>query len=106
MGLETRVKDNIRFFEATPGAPKDDVTYLLLHGLGNSLDFWVEVAPALGLAKRTIAIDIPGFGKSASPKDGSSLVNVAVAITKICRSLEINKCILVAHSMGAFVAFQ
>ena len=106
MALKTRLKDNVAYFEAMPDIPEDDVTYLLLHGLGNSLAFWVEVAPALGRARRTIALDIPGFARSPSPIDGFRLIHVSAAISKICRSLDINNCVLVAHSMGAFVALQ
>lgn len=106
MPLDTRVEDNIRLFEAAPDVSEDNVTYLLLHGLGASLDVWTEVAPALGLVRHTIAIDIPGFGKSSTPSAGFTLDHVAAAIGKICSSLDIDNCVLVAHSMGAFVAFR
>lgn len=106
MALDTSVTDSIRFFEAMPEHPDDSVTYLLLHGLGNSLDFWIEVAPALGQKRRTIALDIPGFGRSPVPVGGFTLANVSSAIGKLCKSLNINDCVLVAHSMGAFVALQ
>lgn len=106
MTLDTSVADNIRFFEAKPDPQDDNVMYLLLHGLGSSLDFWIEVAPALGLKRRTIAVDIPGFGKSPTPTDGFTLANVSSAIRKFCRSLNVSNCVLVAHSMGAFVALQ
>lgn len=106
MALSTCIIDDIRVYDSIPERPDDNVTYLLLHGLGNSLDFWTEVAPRLALTRRTVAIDIPGFGRSPSPIGGFTLVNVSAAISKLCRSVDVNNCILVAHSMGAFVALQ
>jgi pimeloyl-ACP methyl ester carboxylesterase len=103
---EIRFKNNIRLIEVRPDAPIDNVTNLLLHGLGNSLDFWLEVIPSLGQARRTIAIDIPGFGQSSCPSDGFSLITVAAAISRLCKILEICNCVVVAHSMGSVVALQ
>lgn len=97
---------NIAFWQAEPRTPRDHVTYILLHGLGNSLDFWVAVAPELAAIDRTLAIDIPGFGRSQAPSDGFSLDHLAEDIARLVRSLDITAGIMVAHSLGAIVALR
>lgn len=106
MDTKIRFENSIRLAEITPGHPIDGVTHLLLHGLGNSLDFWSEVAISLGRTRRTIAIDIPGFGLSPSPFDGFTLVNVNAAISELCTILDISNCVVAAHSMSSVVAMQ
>jgi pimeloyl-ACP methyl ester carboxylesterase len=106
MALEVKEVDRIMLYEAMPPNPKDDTTYFLLHGIGTSLDFWVAVAPLLAKANRTIAIDIPGFGRSPSPKDGPIFESTARQISKLTESLQVSNGVLVAHSLGAFIALR
>jgi pimeloyl-ACP methyl ester carboxylesterase len=106
MALEVKEVDRIMLYEATPPNPKDDTTYFLLHGIGTSLDFWVAVAPLLAKDNRTIAIDIPGFGRSPEPKDGPIFESTARRISKLTESLQVSNGVLVAHSLGAFVALR
>jgi pimeloyl-ACP methyl ester carboxylesterase len=106
MALEVKELDHITLYEAAPPNPKDDTTYFLLHGIGTSLDFWVAVAPLLAKDNRTIAIDIPGFGRSSSPKDGLILESTARQISALTQSLHVSNGVLVAHSLGAFAALR
>ena len=106
MVLEVKELDHITLFEAAPPNPKDDTTYFLLHGIGTSLDFWAAVAPLLAKNNRTIAIDIPGFGRSSPPKDGLMLEPTALQIRTLTQSLHVRNGVLVAHSLGAFPALR
>jgi len=99
-------QDRIAFYQATPETTRDGVTYVLLHGLGNSMDFWVAVAPELGKIDRTLAIDVPGFGRSPVPADGFSLDHLAESISRLMQHLAIDNVILAAHSLGAIVALR
>jgi pimeloyl-ACP methyl ester carboxylesterase len=99
-------KNHIAFFEAVPSNSDDDTTYLLLHGIGTSLHFWTAIAPALGITSRTIALDLPGFGDSPSPPAGFRLDRVSDQIRGFMRTLDLTNTVLVAHSLGAFVAFD
>ena len=106
MSLPIQFRDNIAFYEAGPAQPKDRFSYLLLHGLGSSLDFWIDVAPALAQARPTIAIDTPGFGRSSTPPNGFSLDHISQAIGRFCDTSNIENCVLVAHSLGALIALN
>ncbi len=105
MTLPTQMAAGIAFFEAAPptaAAPE----YLFLHGLGNSLDFWTAVAPRLAEHHRVIAIDIPGFGRSRLPLRDIYLDGLAERVASFCTAKNVANCVLVAHSMGTFVALR
>jgi pimeloyl-ACP methyl ester carboxylesterase len=106
MLIPIKYKENVAFFEAAPSNSDDGVTYLLIHGIGTSLNFWTAVAPMLGNTSRTIALDIPGFGGSPPPSDGFSLDHIAKQVCSFIESVNLNNGVIVAHSLGAFVAFK
>ena len=106
MSLPIQMSENIAFYKAAPAEPKDNSSYLLLHGLGNSLDFWTDIAPELAQTRPTTAIDIPGFGRSATPPNGFTLDHISQAIGKFCDTSNIEDCVLIAHSLGTFIALN
>lgn len=106
MAPSIQAKDGIAFVQGVPHTPRDDSTYLLLHGLGNSFNFWNAVAPSLGTVNRTVALDIPGFGRSATPTGGFTFDHAAKKISDFSRKLDIRNCIVVGHSLGALVALR
>ena len=104
--LPTEFKSQIAYYDRAPDRRAEPTTYFLLHGLGNSLDFWTVVAPELAKARRTVAIDIPGFGRSPAPSSGFSLGTISDAIERFCTAIGLEEAVLVAHSLGAFVAMN
>lgn len=104
--LSVNFRTDIAFYENGPSGPNNLRTYLLLHGLGNSMNFWIDVAPSLAKFSRTIAIDLPGFGKSATPIGGFTLEHATAAIANFCDQEDVRNCVLVAHSLGAFIALD
>jgi pimeloyl-ACP methyl ester carboxylesterase len=104
--LPTSYLNGIRYFEGKPAGPQADITYLLVHGLGGSLDFWTAVAPTLATAARVVAIDMPWFGKSPGLPGGFSLDSISRHIIEFCRAVGLSRCVLVAHSLGSIVAYQ
>jgi pimeloyl-ACP methyl ester carboxylesterase len=104
--LSKESESGIIYYEVNPNLPADNFTYLLLHGLGNSLDFWSEVTPVLARLRRVIAIDIPGFGRSPAPSGGFTLENVSRDINAFCITRNVQECIIVAHSLGSFMGLR
>jgi pimeloyl-ACP methyl ester carboxylesterase len=98
--------EDITFYEAKPDSTDGGPPYLLLHGLGNSLNFWVAVAPHLGQYAHTVAIDIPGFGRSPLRFRDFNIEIVTDKILSFYQKLGVEKGILVAHSLGAIVAIR
>lgn len=105
MTLPSETWHSIRYAELGPPVAADK-TFLLLHGLGGSLDFWCAVAPSLGKVGRTLALDLPGFGKSSAPADGLTLHTVAAAIAEFCQTMNVKQCVVVTHSLGGFIGIK
>ena len=106
MALKVTKLDHIALHEAGPASSANDTTYFLLHGIGASLDFWVAIVPLLAASGRTIAVDIPGFGRSSSPKEGFTVDTAAAQILTAAKALDVQNGVLVGHSLGAFIALR
>lgn len=81
---------------------------LLLHGFVEEGSMWNEVVKALKKTHRVIVPDLPGFGQSALPADGSKLsmelyVDFVLAVAKKAKA---KKFVLLGHSMGGYVALH
>jgi pimeloyl-ACP methyl ester carboxylesterase len=85
--------------EAGSGKP-----LVLLHGVGTNREVWRHVVPALAAARRTIAVDLPGFGDSAPAGDGFHLDAVAALVADAAESRTDGPFDLLGHSLGGAVA--
>ena len=82
------------------GAP----AVVFLHYWGGSSRTWRHVVDALAPDVRTIAIDQRGWGRSAAPASGYALVDMANDALAVVEALDLERYILVGHSMGGKVA--
>ncbi len=79
---------------------------LLLHPRTGNSEFWQYTMPALSAAGyRAIAIDNPGWGKSAV-HDAQNPVPVADTIEALIDHLELDKIHVVGTAMGGYVALD
>lgn len=83
-------------------------TVILVHGWIGDESLWNAQAPALVAAKyRVITLDLPGHGKSGSPKDGKFSMDLfARAIDAVRAQAKVKRVVLVGHSMGGPVVRQ
>jgi pimeloyl-ACP methyl ester carboxylesterase len=94
--------------EGDNSQPKQKPALILIHGLGDEADSWRHLIPRLnGAGFRTIAPDLPGFGRS-SPKgklsiNGHAETIIALIDAAAAASPE-NPAVLVGSSMGAVIA--
>ncbi|HAP00725.1 MAG TPA: alpha/beta hydrolase [Bacteroidetes bacterium] len=77
---------------------------VLLHGFCEDLNVWNEFIVPLEKDIRIICIDLPGFGKSLPGTEHTTLEHIADAIEAVLISEQIEKCFMVGHSMGGYVA--
>ena len=90
----------LRFAVRGPeGAPP----LLLLHGLGDSLAGWAQVADALARRYEVHLIDLPGHGLSRKPPDWR-LRTLMDAVAHYARGL--HEPLLVGHSLGGWIALR
>lgn len=100
----TGTDNGIRYIEVVPANASSEITYLLVHGLGASLEQWGAVIHPLAEGARTIAFDIPGFGQSRTALGNFDLEMAVAQILKFFRSKGVANGILVSGSVGSVVA--
>jgi len=82
-------------------------TVILVHGWTCDDTTWEAQVPALSKQYRVLTLDLPGHGKSGSPKDGTfSMELFARAVEAVRSEAKADKVVLVGHSMGTPVVVQ
>ncbi|CAM5360160.1 alpha/beta fold hydrolase [Eoetvoesiella caeni] len=93
--------DNISFRECGQGPQ----TVLLLHGISSGAASWAQCARILGEHARVIAWNAPGYGASSPlPMAVPSARDYARRLDAMLAELNIDRCLLVGHSLGALMA--
>jgi len=91
-------------YTVTGGGP---VTVIFVHGWTCDETSWSEQAPAVSQRYRMVTVDLPGHGKSGSPKDGKLSMDLfARAVEAVRAELKADRVVLVGHSMGTPVIVQ
>ena len=80
-------------------------TVVLLHGISSGAASWLHTAMPLSEQARVLAWDAPGYGQStpllaAAPRD----TDYAQRLHQVLMALEVTRCTLVGHSLGALMA--
>jgi pimeloyl-ACP methyl ester carboxylesterase len=80
---------------------------VLLHGHGGRWQCWLETLPALAEHRRVIALDLPGFGRSAlPPRPARSMDSLAGVVEELATLLDLGAVDVVGHSMGTLCAIE
>jgi 3-oxoadipate enol-lactonase len=77
-----------------------------VHGAGASSVVFMDTVRRLAPRRRVVAIDLPGHGQSDRwhPPDDITIDMYRDAVGTVCATLEIDRAILVGHSMGGQIA--
>ena len=81
-----------------------DQTLIFIHGLGSYLPAWNKNLPELAKHYRSIAIDLPGYGKSSKGNYEFSMTYYAQIIKEFIEKKNLDNIVLVGHSMGGQIA--
>ncbi len=81
---------------------------VLLHGFTGSSASWAILRAALDPTYTTLAVDLPGHGRSSSPSDTAryALTRVADDIVRVLDALELDRVALLGYSMGGRAALR
>lgn len=103
--MERRIirANGIELAVSTWGA-EDAPPVVLLHGIGSRAESWLPVADGLGREFRAIALDLRGHGHSAKPDAGYLLPDYAADLDAALDALDLERPLVVGHSLGALVA--
>lgn len=77
---------------------------VLLHGYLESMLVWEDFVPLLYKKARVITLDLPGHGISQVMGECHSMEYLADTVKEMLDSLGVERCTLVGHSMGGYVA--
>lgn len=81
-------------------------TILFVHGFGCDMKVWDYQVQDMCKDFRLVFIDLPGYGKSDKPKVDYTLDYFAATLAAVMDSLQIDKAILVGHSLGTPICRQ
>lgn len=77
---------------------------VLLHGYLESMTIWEDFAHLLIPHARVISLDLPGHGISMIKGTEHSMEMLADTVSALLEALGVERCTLVGHSMGGYVA--
>jgi triacylglycerol lipase len=98
---------NVAYIDSQPQPTGDQETIVLVHGFGDTKDRFIELARGLTKDYRVVALDLPGFGETASGLDLDYSTDLYVSlILDFLDELKIGSAHLVGYSMGGMLAAQ
>ncbi|MGZ3438493.1 MAG: alpha/beta fold hydrolase, partial [Polyangia bacterium] len=77
---------------------------VLIHGLGSYMPVWQRNIDELAKSHRVVALDLPGYGKSAKANFDYSMAFYARTVDGVINKLGLKRVVLVGHSMGGQIA--
>ncbi len=98
----------INYIDLIPEDPAahDRTPVVFVHGLGGQWQNWIENIPRMALERRTVALDLPGFGLSSMPNEKISISGYADVVEAACNDLGLGAVAVVGNSMGGFVGAE
>ncbi|MCC7528045.1 MAG: alpha/beta hydrolase [Candidatus Melainabacteria bacterium] len=79
---------------------------VMLHGWGQSLESMRVLGDLLSRYHQVYLVDLPGFGKSAKPKDDWDTIDYARCIDELFKKLGLENAIVIGHSFGGRVGMR
>jgi pimeloyl-ACP methyl ester carboxylesterase len=83
---------------------RDSQAFLMLHGYADSWFSYSRILPLLPATVRAVVPDQRGHGGSNRPLDGYVPDDFADDAIQLLDELDINRVVVVGHSMGSFIA--
>ncbi|AFL83768.1 putative hydrolase or acyltransferase of alpha/beta superfamily [Belliella baltica DSM 15883] len=77
---------------------------ILLHGFCETKEMWKIFSEQLSKSHKVYCLDLPGFGESSLKVSQLNLEEVAVTLHDWMEEQEIQKPIIIGHSLGGYVA--
>jgi pimeloyl-ACP methyl ester carboxylesterase len=84
----------------------DGPPVVFVHGLSGNWQNWLENLPRFGQERRTVALDLPGFGESEPPAEKITISAYGRAVDELCERLDLGEVAVIGNSMGGFIAAE
>lgn len=82
------------------------LTFVFIHGLGSSQNYYYPVIPHLTESHRCITIDTYGAARSEYTNGSITIPSIAEDVIGVLDTLQIPKAVAVGHSMGGLVVTE
>lgn len=79
---------------------------LFLHGFLEESTIWQDIIPSFISDHQCILVDLPGHGFSRLENAQITLHEIALALQSLAKKIEIEKPVVIGHSMGGYVALE
>ncbi|KAJ6021809.1 Alpha/beta hydrolase fold-1 [Penicillium herquei] len=98
----------LHYTDSHPTGPADanGLTFIFIHGLGSSENYYFAVLPHLTSKHRCITIDTYGSARSTYTNDTISIPGIAADVIGVLDALNIPKAVVVGHSMGGLTVTE
>lgn len=88
------------------GPPSGGWTYVFIHGLGSSQNYYFPVIPHLTPHHRCVTMDTYGSGRSVYTGLDQTIGTIAADVVGMMDALKIRQAVVVGHSMGGASALH
>lgn len=85
---------------------KGDTSLVFIHGWCSNREFWRDQLDAMADDYRVVAIDLPGHGSAGRDREDWSFSTYAGDVRTVVESLDLDRVILIGHSMGGPVSLE
>jgi pimeloyl-ACP methyl ester carboxylesterase len=79
---------------------------VFVHGLGGQWQNWLENVPRVARERRTVALDLPGFGLTPMPRHEITIPGYGRFVDAFCEALGLGRVAIVGNSMGGYIAAE
>jgi len=93
----------LHYADSHPDGPPSGFTFVFIHGLGSSQNYYYPVIPYLTETHRCITLDTYGSARSPYTNDPVSIPSIAEDVIGALDALKIAEAVVVGHSMGGLV---
>lgn len=92
----------IRYEAVGDGEP----AVVLVHGWSCDRSYWTAQVPALAQDHEVVTVDLAGHGESGADREEWTMANFGEDVAAVVRALDLERVVLVGHSMGGPVAVE
>lgn len=85
--------------------PVEGRPFVLVHGIGCGLDYWLRLVPLLAAHGPVHVVELPGFGKAPKPARALAIEELADHVVELLESIG-RPVVLVGQSMGTQVVLE
>jgi pimeloyl-ACP methyl ester carboxylesterase len=85
--------------------PAEGTTFVLVHGIGVGLAYWLRLVPLLAAHGPVHAVELPGFGRAPKPAHALTVEEHAAQVVALLETIG-RPVVLVGQSMGTQIALE